>query len=545
MELPSSLDIPPPAQSPPPFSSSSSSSDALLLPLIPPPSPDDEVEVVPVAKQVSSWSLVGQIGALSWPVVVAYLLEMMVPVVSLTVLGHVGTDVLGGAALATMFANVTGVSTCFGLATALDTLASQAVGAGRENAVGLQAQRGAAILLLTAALVTGSLWLNAGPILVALHQDPHVAHIAQTYIRCLIPMLPALCILEVQKKVAYALQVVRPQLVILLVVNSINAGLQVAAVHGLGLHYLAVPILTSASAWVSVAIFGAYMARDPVFARVWTGWHLRAAFQQWPSFLRLGLPGLLMLTMEWWAFELLALEAGLLGTEALAAQVIVLNIASLLFMIPLGQSVAVSTLVGNFLGAGNPRTAKRCAFLALACVCGTAMCTALLLILTRSHLALAYTSDPVIIRLVSRALIVVAVFQIFDGVQAVCSGTLRGVGRQSLGAVGNFFGYILIGVPLGALLAFKADASVEGLWIGMTLGLFLTSSTYTIVLSLQNWPHYSRLAVSRAHAQTIITHPDSDSTNIDADIDADIDTNTNIDTNTDNPLISLLSDFDP
>jgi MATE family multidrug resistance protein len=83
------------------------------------------------------------------------------------------------------------------------------------------------------------------------------------------------------------------------------------------------------------------------------------------TYLKIGIPGALMLCFEWWAFELLALFSGIMGVDALAAEVIIINVVSFIFMIPLGTSYAASALTGYFLGEGKILQAKRYAMLTI------------------------------------------------------------------------------------------------------------------------------------------------------------------------------------
>lgn len=91
----------------------------------------------------------------------------------------------------------------------------------------------------------------------------------------------------------------------------------------------------------------------------------KETFRGWFTFLKLGVPGTLMQCFEWWAYEVLAILAGLLGTLQLAAHVAVINVCALVFMIPLGIQFTASGLVGASIGANNPSQAKRYAFSAI------------------------------------------------------------------------------------------------------------------------------------------------------------------------------------
>ena len=94
-------------------------------------------------------------------------------------------------------------------------------------------------------------------------------------------------------------------------------------------------------------------------------WYDRTIFYDLYTFLKIGVPGMLMLCFEWWAFELLAIFTGLIGVDELAAEVVIINLMTFIFMLPLGISYSASALTGNYLGEGKIHLAKRFAFLTI------------------------------------------------------------------------------------------------------------------------------------------------------------------------------------
>jgi MATE family multidrug resistance protein len=123
------------------------------------------------------------------------------------------------------------------------------------------------------------------------------------------------------------------------------------------------------------------------------------------------------------------------------------------------------------VGQGDHDAARRTAKLALWLVVSVMACCAVLLASLNRLLPLAFTTDTDVIALAATLLPVAAAFQIFDGTQAVCIGILRGLGRTRIPAVSHFFGYYVLGLPVGYYLAFRAGLGVVGLWWGLVVGL--------------------------------------------------------------------------
>ncbi|MEM9457054.1 MAG: MATE family efflux transporter [Myxococcota bacterium] len=186
---------------------------------------------------------------------------------------------------------------------------------------------------------------------------------------------------------------------------------------------------------------------------------------------RHGIPVGLQYSLENWAFQLSTLVAGLLGELPLAAHVIVLNLAALTFMVPLGLSQGAATRVGNLIGAGRPDHARRAATTALWLGAGVMVLSAVAFVALQRWLPRLYTSDPEVIALAASILPIAAAFQLFDGTQAVGGGILRGLGATRPAAVFNLLGYYVLALPLSALAVFSLGMGLSGLWWGLCLGL--------------------------------------------------------------------------
>jgi len=227
----------------------------------------------------------------------------------------------------------------------------------------------------------------------------------------------------------------------------------------------------------------------PTARHAWGGWSWRALTTGWREYLRLGLPGTLMVCSEWWAFETVALAAGYLGQAPLAAQSIILNCAVLSFMVPLGVSVAASTRVGHLVGAGRPQSAKRAATATLFLMTLLALVNTTTLWLLRDRLAGFFTPDPEVGRLIHAIIPIVALFQLADGINGVAGGVLRGVGRQTIGAAFNLFAYYGLALPIGIWLAFgPTHWGLAGLWWGLCLALMVVAACESaVIVCLLDW----------------------------------------------------------
>jgi multidrug resistance protein, MATE family len=208
----------------------------------------------------------------------------------------------------------------------------------------------------------------------------------------------------------------------------------------------------------------------PLFAH-WPGLQLA----QFRRLIQLGWPAASQLLFEVGAFSFATLLAGRLSPDVLAAHQIVLNSASLTYMVPLGVSAAAAIAVGHAVGAGDRALARRSGSMAIA-IGGVFMALAATVFLTLPQMLIhIYTHDQQTVAIGVRLLAVAAVFQIFDGIQGVGTGAMRGLGKTRGPMVVNLIAYGVIGLPVGYILCFKTRLGIYGLWTGLTLALIFAA----------------------------------------------------------------------
>jgi len=191
----------------------------------------------------------------------------------------------------------------------------------------------------------------------------------------------------------------------------------------------------------------------------------------------LGLPAAGQILMEVGAWNMATLSAGWLTPVALATHQIVFNYASLTYMVPLGISTAAAVSVGHAVGAGDGAKARRAGWLALGLGVGFMLLAAVVFLVAPVPLIALYTRDPQVMAVGPSLLLLAAAFQIFDGIQTVSTGALRGLGETRVPMLANLGGYWFFGLPLGLSLCFLLHWGIYGLWTGLTVALIVIAST--------------------------------------------------------------------
>jgi multidrug resistance protein, MATE family len=191
----------------------------------------------------------------------------------------------------------------------------------------------------------------------------------------------------------------------------------------------------------------------------------------------LGFPAASQIGVELGVFGLATMLIGKLGALPLAGHQIALNTISFTYMVPLGISSAAAVRVGQALGRRDSHGASRAGWTALTLGASFMACMALVLSLAPKYIARVYTPDPTVIRAASALLVIAAFFQLFDGLQSVATGALRGAGDTRTPLICHLVYYWAVGLPLGAYLCFSEHWGVRGLWTGLCVALILIGST--------------------------------------------------------------------
>jgi MATE family multidrug resistance protein len=421
--------------------------------------------------------------ALAVPATAAQLGAMLLMVVDVAMLGRVSVAALDAAALGRVWVwgtQVFGMGLVFGI----DPIATQAFGAGDRPRLDRAFGTGLALALL-ASVPIGVAWLLAAPALRLLGQAPELVIEAERFVLAQLPGLPFFLVFLVAKQYLQAQGIVQPAMWITFAGNALNVFLNWLLIYGhWGLPRLEVvgagiaTSITHAALAVSLLLWMRRRGGPASWRRAWRrGWRRRTLV----AVTALGLPVALQLALEVWAFQLATLLAGGLGAVPLAAHTAALTLCSVTFMMPLGVSLAAVVRVGNLLGARQREEAQRASWVAFAAGGAAMALCGLTFLLARWQLPRLFSGDRAVIAATAAILPIAAAFQIFDGLQVVGGGILRGMGQTRPAAVFNLLGYYALALPLAWWLGVRLGLGLPGIWWGLALGLA------TIALALVGW----------------------------------------------------------
>ena len=419
------------------------------------------------------------------PVVVVQVGMMAMGVVDTIMVGHYSARDLAAVALGNLYF-FTAVVFPMGVLMALDPLVSQAVGAGDKVAVGRALQRG---MILAAALgiPAAGVLLPGVPFLTLLRQPPEVVPVAAGYALAAAPGVFPFLFFIVARQTLQAMGRVAPIVVTIVLANIVNFFFNWALIFG---NWGFPEMGAVGSGWASslsrwLMLFGLLAISWPLLRGYLRPFRPQALHlgPLW-KMVRLGSPIGVQFGLEYGAFATTGLLMGWLGTVAMAGHQVALNLSSLTFMVPLGISQATAVRVGQGVGRGDPAGARRAAGAGLVLGVAFMILTALVFLLVPEVLAALYSNDALVLALAVTLIPLAGVFQVFDGLQVVSSGVLRGIGDTRSPMILNLLGFWCIGMPVGLWLAFGRSMGPRGLWWGLVLGLAAVS--IFLLIRIQN-----------------------------------------------------------
>ena len=423
---------------------------------------------------------------LAVPVVAAELGWMTMGIVDTLMVGRLSPEAIGAVGIGTsVFMAI--VILAMGILLGLDTLVSQAYGAGRLHECHRWLLHGVALAIGVTLPLTWVLW-QVTDSLDAWGLDPGVLALTHPYLDALTWSVLPLLLYAAFRRYLQGMGVVRPVMIALVVANVVNLFLNWVLIYG----KLGAPALgVSGSAWatvfarvvmagflLAVILYREHGSRPGLFETpltIETAWMKRL--------LVLGLPAAMQITLEVGVFAAATALAGRLAPAQLAAHQIALNIIAFAFMVPLGVSSAGAVRVGHAVGRVDAPAAARAGWTALLFGVGFMSIAALSFVTIPGLLIGAFTGDERVLAAGMSLLRVAAVFQLFDGLQAVATGVLRGLGDTRTAMLWNFAGHWVIGLPLGYTLCFVTGLGVVGLWWGLSTGLIICGVSLLYVWS--------------------------------------------------------------
>ncbi|KAB8126581.1 MATE family efflux transporter [Gracilibacillus oryzae] len=412
------------------------------------------------------------------------LLPIMITQVSLSAMnlvdtmmsGRVGTEDLAGVAIgASLWSPVfTGMN---GVMLAITPIIAQFMGANERHkihhtvtqAIFLAAMLGVMIILIGA--------IALGPVLNLMDLEENVQYIAFHYLVGLsIGIIPLFLSNVIRNffdgqgytRITMIITVLAVPFNVLLNYSLIFGKFGMPELGGIGAGYA-----TGITFWIIliVSIIMTFKIHAVKEYKLFIQW-VKPSIKAWKEQLSIGIPIGLSIFFEASIFSVVTLLVGIMfSTTVIAANQVVISFTSLLFMVPLSISMAITIVVGYSIGGKQLQSAKQYSFIGVLSAIGFLALGSVILLLFREPIAYLYTSDPAVVLVAGQLFLIAIMYQLSDAAQASLQGVLRGYKDVKVPFYIAFVSYWIIGIPSGYLLAAFTELGPAGFWVGITLGL--------------------------------------------------------------------------
>ncbi|RQM24465.1 hypothetical protein B5M09_011122 [Aphanomyces astaci] len=425
------------------------------------------------------------------------MVESLYGPISIGLTGHLGIadtkPFVDGITMGCIYMMVTTHAVGLGLGSALDTLATQAHGAGNYKKMGVYLEcaiLGTALAYIPSAIAN---WYSK-EVLVALGIQPIVADLASQFVRYTTLSMPFYFMYDLVRKMLQAHDIVAPMvpMTILSNVMHVGLGLYLTQVRKMGFDGVVLAGCLSETIYPLMQ-FVYLVCINPVHKQWKLQGNMRLAIAHLPEFFQFGFPGMATMLIENGAFSIMGFMAGELPHSLLliAVNSVLMQTITTAFLMYIGFSIATTVRMGNAIGANQVDHAKCIMRISLVL---TALCLVVTtggMFLLRYHIPQLYVADHDVCEYVVRRAAVAILFALplhaADSFNAMWQAMLQAVGKPSLAAYVNAVAYYVVGLPLAGMLSFRLSWGLEGLWIGLTVGAVCACSAYTIVMARLSW----------------------------------------------------------
>jgi len=422
-----------------------------------------------------------------WPIMVTQISLALMNLVDTIMAGQVGTEDLAGVAIGTSLWSpvFTGMN---GIILAVTPIVAHYLGRNENNKIHFTVTQAIYLAVITAVLIISVGGIFLSPILNYMDLEPNVRHIALNYLIGLSIGIIPLFVSNVLRNFYDAQGYTRISMLITLIAVPFNIVLNYCFIFGkLGLPKMGgigAGYATGISYWITlmISIFMTFKLQNVRHYRLFVNW-VKPSVKSWLEQLKIGVPIGLSIFFESSIFSVVTLLIGMMfSTVAIAANQIVISFTTLIFMIPLSISMALTIVVSYSVGGKRLKSAKHYTFLGVSSGMTILILTATFMFFFREEIAKLYSNDPEAIALAAQLFLVSILYQLSDSVQAGLQGVLRGFKDVSVPFFIAFVSYWMIGMPVGYLLATQTNLGPAGFWFGISIGL--TSAAIGFIIRL-------------------------------------------------------------
>mmetsp|Transcript_99519 Transcript_99519/g.257334 ORF Transcript_99519/g.257334 Transcript_99519/m.257334 type:complete len:482 (+) Transcript_99519:88-1533(+) len=437
------------------------------------------------ASGVTVWDVAPGFLGLLLPMIACAAMVYITEIINVVVIGSLGdAAALAGVGLGNMMHNSVAISTCMGLASGMDTLVSQAYGAGDIELTGRYLMSCKAVVLVYMFVAYTILYFSESLLILSGH-DPLVAQHAASYNRATMWGLLVLVYTLVLRQYLQNRWDVRPIVAINFITTPLHTLWSIYLVHNCHLGAAGAGFANCVTWWLQASLYVFYIFRssESLGLSTWTLLGIESvSLERCWSYLEVGVPAMVQSCSELWFWELTSWLMGLVGSTEVATQTALVSILSWVLIPSRALGFVGATAVGTAIGEGALMKVKKVLSLGVLLSIVYSSIIAVVVSLCTPVLSWMYAPVPEVLALMEPVLTFYAFVHFWDILQFAMGGMLRGMGYTTLTSVVTFFRYYIISVPMFIILIMQKE-SFFSIWYGIMMsGSLWANLVYGFVL---------------------------------------------------------------
>ena len=416
---------------------------------------------------------------LSYPVMLSMLGQVMTGVADSIMIGRTGATPLAAASLANIVFFLL-FTFGIGVSYSITPFVAEADGKNDKSLI-VDLLKNSFLINMVAGVLLTVIGLLSNHLLYFANQPEDVVDLAIPYLQIIaLAIIPSM-VFQTYRQFGEGLHSTRIAMIIVLSCNLLNILLNYLLIYG---KYGFPELGLNGAGWATLisrilmgVLMAAYIYYGKKFRDYQAGFSIGSYSRKLINrMLHVGIPAGIQFIFEVSAFGFSAIMMGWMGTEALAAHQIAINLASISYMTTSGIGAAATIRVGSYLGKQDIPTLRKAGFTLMNMALAIMTLWGIVFIFWRQELPMIYINDPAVISIAAPLLIIAGLFQLSDGMQVVCAGALRGLQDVKIPSLMILIAYWVIGLPLGYWLGFTMEYGPNGIWIGLLIGLTVTAT---------------------------------------------------------------------
>jgi len=405
-------------------------------------------------------------------------------------------ELVNALGIGTLYINTTGYLMGVGLLGGLDTLCSHSFGAGQFKLVGIYTNISRVVSIAFFVVICLPFAFFSENILLSIGQTPLVTELASKYVLSMIPAIFFALQFYSSQRYLQSVNILLPGMFITIATSVLHLFWAWLFMIYLDLRVYGAGIALCITQFLNLLLISLYIyfynPNPDTYIKLSSS---EISLKRILDFLKLGVPAAILFAANWLGVEVMTLLSSYMNYESLVANVCLLNLTTLIFMIPMGISYALTLLIGQAIGASNTTAAKYLSVIGVGIGLLFIGIANFFIYVYREYIPYLYTDDKKIADLIIELIEIYLYFGFIDTLQIIFNGIIKGLGKQKMTSIIVLIVLYPVNIPMAYMFGFVINYGLIGLWYSQLASIILLAISYVIILLCLDWEDISNRSV--------------------------------------------------